>query len=81
MHRNGSFVKELSIKGLLCLQGSLNVSAQKSDPDMSVRILLDKNSVNFPKIAAHIHNLILDVNKEGRIFSQVNDCRIKHTHK
>ena len=81
MHTNCSVVKELAIKRLPCLHRSLNIAALKSDPHMSVWILLDKDSINFAKIAANVHHLIFYVNKVRGVFSQVNHCWIKHSNK
>ena len=48
---------------------------------MAVGVLLDVDVINFTKVGTDTSHLVLDVHEEGRVFLEVNLCRIEHANK
>ena len=79
-HLNGAAVEQLAVESLDNASCACKVFRAELDPDVPVRVLLDKNVVNLTIFVAHAGHLVLDVHEERWIFLQVNLRRIEHSN-
>ena len=79
-HLNRVAVEQLAVESLDNASSASKVFRAELDPDVPVRVLLDKNVVNLTEVVAHAGDLVLDVHKERWIFLQVYLRRIEHAN-
>jgi len=71
-------IEHLTIEGFLKARCSRQIFGTELNPDVAVRVLLDINALRLPKVSANAGNLLLNVNEEGRVLSEINLSCIKH---